>query len=61
MRDPRRRVKEAPMKTRVRILWLAVFAFGIATALGEAQELGSGFTKVKDGIYVYAAKPGNST
>jgi cyclase len=49
------------MKTRVRILWLAVFAFGIATALGEAQELGSGFTKVKDGIYVYAAKPGNST
>jgi glyoxylase-like metal-dependent hydrolase (beta-lactamase superfamily II) len=27
----------------------------------RAQDLGPGFTKVKDGIYVYAAKPGNST
>jgi glyoxylase-like metal-dependent hydrolase (beta-lactamase superfamily II) len=27
----------------------------------RAQDLGAGFTKVKDGIYVYAAKPGNST
>jgi cyclase len=26
-----------------------------------AQDLGPGFTKVKDGIYVYAAKEGNST
>jgi cyclase len=26
-----------------------------------AQELGPGFTKVKDGIYVFAAKDGNST
>ena len=26
-----------------------------------AQDLGPGFTKVKDGIYVYAAKDGNST
>ena len=27
----------------------------------QAQDLGPGFTKVKDGIYVYAAKDGNST
>jgi cyclase len=27
----------------------------------RAQDLGPGFTKVKDGIYVYAAKEGNST
>ena len=27
----------------------------------QAQDLGPGFTKVKDGIYVYAAKEGNST
>ena len=49
------------MKTRFRVLWLAIIAFGFATALAEAQDLGPGFTKVKDGIYVYAAKPGNST
>ena len=30
-------------------------------ALLWAQDLGPGFTKVKDGIYVYAAKDGNST
>ena len=36
------------------ILFCAVFP-------AQAQELGPGFTKVKDGIYVYAAKEGNST
>jgi len=33
----------------------------MAAAYAGAQELGPGFTKVKDGIYVFAAKDGNST
>jgi len=33
----------------------------LATFPANAQDLGPGFTKVKDGIYVYAAKDGNST
>ncbi len=38
---------------------LGLISFGLArTAAG--QDLGPGFTKVKDGIYVYAAKEGNS-
>jgi cyclase len=43
------------------------FSFVVAVVLGclspsvQAQDLGPGFTKVKDGIYVYAAKDGNST
>jgi len=40
------------------------FFFGILLALlssASAQDLGPGFTNVKDGIYVYAAKEGNST
>ncbi len=37
---------------------LVVLFFGSAS---WAQDLGPGFTKVKDGIYVYAAKDGNST
>src|SRR5258706_14498926 len=32
-----------------------------ATIQNSAPDLGPGFTKVKDGIYVYAAKDGNST
>jgi cyclase len=32
-----------------------------ATVQNSAPDLGPGFTKVKDGIYVYAAKDGNST
>jgi cyclase len=39
-------------------LWL--LAVGLPFAV-SAQDLGPGFTKVKDGIYVYAAKDGNST
>ena len=38
-------------------LILIFLAFGSA----RAQDLGPGFTKVKDGIYTYAAKTGNST
>ena len=33
----------------------------VAAGYAGAQELGPGFTKVKDGIYVFAAKDGNST
>lgn len=33
----------------------------VAAGYSGAQELGPGFTKVKDGIYVFAAKDGNST
>ena len=39
------------------ILWLIFFGL-VRNAAG--QDLGPGFTKVKDGIYVYAAKEGNS-
>jgi cyclase len=48
------------MKFRFRML--AIFAGLIfwASTLW-AQDLGPGFTKVKDGIYVYSAKEGNST
>jgi len=37
-------------------LWMLAMPFSV-----RAQDLGTGFTKVKDGIYVYAAKEGNST
>jgi cyclase len=37
-------------------LWMLSMPFSV-----QAQDLGPGFTKVKDGIYVYAAKEGNST
>jgi glyoxylase-like metal-dependent hydrolase (beta-lactamase superfamily II) len=37
-------------------LWMLAMSFSV-----RAQDLGPGFTKVKDGIYVYAAKEGNST
>ncbi len=37
-------------------LWMLAIPFSV-----RAQDLGPGFTKVKDGIYVYAAKEGNST
>jgi cyclase len=49
------------MKTRLVIFgFLCAFVLGIGFSL-EAQELGPGFTKIKDGIYVFAAKTGNST
>ena len=37
-------------------LWMLAMPFSV-----QSQDLGPGFTKVKDGIYVYAAKEGNST
>ncbi len=43
---------------------LAGFLFCLSFALTAslwAQDLGPGFTMVKDGIYVYASKEGNST
>jgi len=46
-------------------LWFAMASIFAALSLWAsapwAQDLGPGFTKVKDGIYVYAAKDGNST
>ena len=39
-------------------VWLSMLAMPFSV---HAQDLGPGFTKVKDGIYVYAAKEGNST
>ena len=49
------------MKTR----FASILLFGSLVLLVSsnipAQDLGPGFTKVKDGIYVYAAKEGNST
>src|ERR1700752_3069870 len=39
-------------------VWLGMLAMPFSV---PAQDLGPGFTKVKDGIYVYSAKEGNST
>ena len=49
------------MKMTVRLVILGVIILFCAVFPAQAQELGPGFTKVKDGIYVYAAKEGNST
>jgi cyclase len=49
------------MKARIGF-FVVLWAFLLCAAfMAQAQDLGPGFTKVKDGIYVYAAKPGNST
>jgi cyclase len=40
---------------------LTVFAATLLSGSAEAQELGPGFTKIKEGIFVYAAAPANST
>src|ERR1051325_10305323 len=49
------------MKLTVRSAIVAAIILFCAVFPAHAQELGPGFTKVKDGIYVYAAKEGNST
>lgn len=49
------------MKATVRLKILGLLVLMCAAFPAQAQELGPGFTKVKDGIYVYAAKEGNST
>jgi len=49
------------MKATVRLGILGLLVLICAAFPAQAQELGPGFTKVKDGIYVYAAKEGNST
>jgi len=49
------------MKATVRLEILGLLVLICAAFPAQAQELGPGFTKVKDGIYVYAAKEGNST
>jgi hypothetical protein len=42
------------MKIRLMVLWFVCLSFlSVAFAL-QAQDLGPGFTKVKDGIYIYA-------
>ena len=49
------------MTATVRLKILGLLVLICAAFPAQAQELGPGFTKVKDGIYVYAAKEGNST
>src|SRR6266705_2864933 len=47
---------------KLRFWMLSIFAALILSSPGLwAQDLGPGFTKVKDGIYVFASKEGNST
>jgi len=47
---------------KLRLWMLSTFAALILSSPGLwAQDLGPGFTKVKDGIYVFASKEGNST
>ena len=48
------------MTIRLRFFLFVGVAFLCVGLPLRAQELGPGFTKVKDGIYVYTAKPGNS-
>jgi cyclase len=48
------------MTIRLRFFLFVGLAFLCMGLPLRAQELGPGFTKVKDGIYVYTAKPGNS-
>jgi len=48
------------MTIRLRFFLFVGLAFMCVGLPLRAQELGPGFTKVKDGIYVYTAKPGNS-
>jgi alkyl sulfatase BDS1-like metallo-beta-lactamase superfamily hydrolase len=52
---------EAIMKTGFRIPSLAILVIWYSVLPTRAQDLGPGFTKVKDGIYVFAAAPENST
>jgi len=47
---------------KLRLSMLSIFAALILSSPALwAQDLGPGFTKVKDGIYVFASKEGNST
>ena len=49
------------MKFKIAFSFLVAVVLGWLSPAVQAQDLGPGFTKVKDGIYVYAAKDGNST
>jgi cyclase len=49
------------MKFKIACSFLVAVVLGWLSPSVQAQDLGPGFTKVKDGIYVYAAKDGNST
>ena len=49
------------MKATVRFGSLGILALMCAVFPARAQDLGPGFTKIKEGIYVYPAKDGNST
>src|ERR671914_204833 len=46
---------EATMKTGFRIPLLAILVILYSVLPTQAQDLGPGFTKVKEGIYVFAA------
>jgi cyclase len=45
---------------KLRAIYLAAIVLVLFAGAAHAQDLGAGFTKVKDGIYVFAAKEGNS-
>ncbi len=47
------------MKTKLTLVLVALFC-GSLTRVLWAQDLGSHFKKIKDGIYVYAGKPNES-
>jgi len=49
------------MKFKIAFSFVVAAVFGWLSPSVQAQDLGPGFTKVKDGIYVYASKDGNST
>ena len=49
------------MKFKIACSFVVAVVLGWLSPSVQAQDLGPGFTKVKDGIYVYAAKDGNST
>jgi cyclase len=49
------------MKLRAVSVWIFAITLLVFDSALWAQDLGPGFTKVKDGIYVFASKEGNST
>jgi cyclase len=48
------------MRVRLALIFLFVSSFFVFSAQVSAQELGPHFKKIKDGVYVYAAKPTDS-
>lgn len=53
--------KEEVVKIRLSPMFFLVASLVLFVSSLPAQDLGPGFTRVKDGIYVFASKEGNST